>query len=303
MSTYRFLHMPSTTSWLRDLHQQRQIEISQHAVCLMALAHGALYLSSSDIDSLTVEERTILSPDVLYAAAMACLAQEQGPPTVESVQARLVQVHHLLASSRPTQAWYAFGTVIQLALSLGLHRSTSWNRQAHSKLALELRKRTFWSVYATDKYISITLGRPILLPDTLVSQDFPLDVSDEDLSDEDSHSTSVTGDSLTSATLCHIRLARIVTGGIEEQYEKGEKSLIESIFRNKARLEEWKNQLPLFLSGQLHPSTLVPTFRRQAVAMDTFYLHAVILINRPAMMLDLPPVSSTEEGLDFRASA
>lgn len=113
--------MPLTTSWLHDLHQQRQIKMSQPAVCLLALAHGALYLSSSDIDSSTVDERTVLTPDVLYAAAMACLAKEQGPPTAESVQARLVKVHHLLASSRPTQAWYAFGTVLQLALSLGLH--------------------------------------------------------------------------------------------------------------------------------------------------------------------------------------
>lgn len=153
-------------------------------------------------------------------------------------------------------------------------------------------------MYATDKYISITLVRPILLPDTLVSQDFPSDISDEDLSDEGGNPTSVTGDSLTSATLCHIRLARIVTKGIEEQYEKDETALIDSILRNKKALEEWKSQLPLFLSGVLYPSTFVPTFRRQVVAMDTFYLHAVTLINRSAMMYDMP----SGEEFEFRAS-
>jgi hypothetical protein len=41
--------------------------------------------------------------------------------------------------------------------------------------------------------------------------------------------------------------------------------------------------MPLFL-GKIHPHRLIPVFRRQAVVLTTFYLHAVILINRPSLL-------------------
>ena len=56
------------------------------------------------------------------------------------------------------------------------------------------------------------------------------------------------------------------------------------------KLHEWSASLPLHL-GTVKPSTLVPSFRREATALKLAYLHAVIHANRPFMFAD-----STDSG-------
>lgn len=51
------------------------------------------------------------------------------------------------------------------------------------------------------------------------------------------------------------------------------------------KLHEWSASLPLHL-GTVKPSTLVPSFRREAAALKLAYLHAVIHTNRPFMFAD-----------------
>lgn len=51
------------------------------------------------------------------------------------------------------------------------------------------------------------------------------------------------------------------------------------------KLQEWSASLPLHL-GTVKPSTLVPSFRREAAALKLAYLHAVIHTNRPFMFAD-----------------
>jgi hypothetical protein len=48
-------------------------------------------------------------------------------------------------------------------------------------------------------------------------------------------------------------------------------------------LRQWKASLPPFL-GAVNPSSLIPTFRRQATALKLSYCHAVILAHRPFLL-------------------
>jgi hypothetical protein len=114
-------------------------------------------------------ERTILSSADLFSQAMSFLEAERGQPTLESVQVRLMKVHHLLGISRPNEAWYTSWTVVQLTWALGLHRAAL--HPDKSALNQQAQRRTFWSVYATGKYLSIAMGRPMLLHDCRISQD------------------------------------------------------------------------------------------------------------------------------------
>ncbi len=50
-----------------------------------------------------------------------------------------------------------------------------------------------------------------------------------------------------------------------------------------AELRQWKASLPPFL-GAVNPSSLIPTFRRQATALKLSYCHAVILAHRPFLL-------------------
>ncbi|BCS04562.1 fungal specific transcription factor domain-containing protein [Aspergillus luchuensis] len=60
--------------------------------------------------------------DRLFSAGMKLTETEMGFPKVESVQARLIQVLYLLQTARMNKAWYVYGNVFQVTLSLGMHR-------------------------------------------------------------------------------------------------------------------------------------------------------------------------------------
>lgn len=57
-------------------------------------------------------------------------------------------------------------------------------------------------------------------------------------------------------------------------------------------LHVWRANLPLHL-GTIKPSTLIPSFRREATALHLAYSHALIHVNRPFLLGDV--VSSEDE--------
>lgn len=88
-----------------------------------------------------------------------------------SVQARLVQCYYLLAQSRINQCWSLFGTTAHLALAIGLNRSRCGDRPGQvDYIELECQRRTFWSAYVLDKFMSAALGRPMTLRDPDIDQ-------------------------------------------------------------------------------------------------------------------------------------
>lgn len=277
--TYHFLHLPTIRMWLENLFISKGTNLApqQRCIAVLVLSHGASYLTLEELTQINNETDIPISSENLFKLALNHLQHETGRPNMESVQARLIQVHHLLSTSRPNQAWYAFGTVVQLVWALGLHRASDLEERS---LLQQLRSRTFWSVYATDKYISIAMGRPLLVHDDLLSQKLPLPIDDGDLVSN----TTTEKDCSLSATLHHILLSKIVAKGISEQRETDKKKLVEAILRNRQELDTWEKALPPLFSGQVHPSSLIPKFRRQAVVLRIFYLNAVILIHRPLLL-------------------
>ncbi|GAA3299377.1 hypothetical protein GCM10020218_088890 [Dactylosporangium vinaceum] len=124
--------------------------------------------------------------DALFCAAMQLTDSEMGFPRLESAQARLIQVLYLLQTSRMNKAWYTFGNAYQIISSLGLHRrqhrqpSTSFGERS-DYIAHQCAKRVFWTAYTIDKYLSVVFGRPRLLHDDEIDQDFPDTVNDEEM--------------------------------------------------------------------------------------------------------------------------
>jgi hypothetical protein len=116
-----------------------------------------------------------------------------------------------------------------------------------------------------------------------LSRPLPLFVDDDELEADNDCAHGVRDCSL-SATIHHIRLSRILAKVITEQRETKQKSLLENVLRNREALKEWANSLPPVLSGSVHPSSLIPKFRRQAIVLRIFYLNAMIMINRPLLL-------------------
>jgi hypothetical protein len=106
-----------------------------------------------------------------------------------------------------------FGTTMQLVTALGLHRRrlSKTTRGGPAYVEQELRKRIFWSAYTLDKYLSVMFGRPRLLDDEDIDQDFPDEVNDEDMFLEKPPRIQDAMDGMMIASILHFRYQNHVT--------------------------------------------------------------------------------------------
>lgn len=210
MVTYRFLHRGSVEKWVKQVYENH-ISISNLPVGIM-VARTAIVLMIFAVSTLHHKDppptNGISQSERWYAASKYMLSLESGPPRLETIQVRLIQCLYLLSSSRANECWYSFGTALQVVTALGLHRKfpVKLSKNGCSHFELELRKRVFWSVYTLDKYLSIMFGRPRLLHDEDIDQEFPGEMNDEDLLEEDPTRRTGSTDSMMIASVLHYRL-------------------------------------------------------------------------------------------------
>jgi hypothetical protein len=209
MVTYRFLHRGCVEKWVNQVYENHismsnlpgGIMVARTAIVLMIFAVSTLHKEPTPINGISQSERW-------YAASKYMLSLESGPPRLETIQVRLIQCLYLLSSSRANECWYSFGTALQVVTALGLHRKSpvKLSKNGSSHFELEVRKRIFWSVYTLDKYLSIMFGRPRLLHDEDIDQEFPGEMNDEDLLEEDPTRRTGSTDSMMIASVLHYRL-------------------------------------------------------------------------------------------------
>ncbi|KAL1882091.1 hypothetical protein VTK73DRAFT_2500 [Phialemonium thermophilum] len=230
--------------------------------------------------------------DRYFQAAAELTRAETGLPRLESAQARLIQVLYLLQTSRMNQAWYVFGTTSQIIQALGLHRRAGKMKHGSSRSSkpdyvnAQCRKRTFWSAYIIDKYLSVVFGRPMQHRDEDIDQDFPDCVNDEDMTPQGPSGTEPQEDCHLDASIFHAKLARIIGMISREVYAINHTATHERIDAAHSairQLHQWRDSLPSHL-GTVRPSSLIPSFRRQAIALKLAYSHAIIHANRPFLL-------------------
>ncbi|KAF3389416.1 hypothetical protein F1880_003604 [Penicillium rolfsii] len=297
MVTYRFLHRGSVEQWVKQVYENR-ISISNLPVGVM-VARTAIVLMIFAVSTLHHKDppptNEISQSERWYAASKYMLSLESGPPRLETIQVRLIQCLYLLSSSRANECWYSFGTALQVVTALGLHRKfpvkLSKNRWSHFEL--ELWKRVFWSVYTLDKYLSIMFGRPRLLHDEDIDQEFPDEMNDEDLQEEDPTRRTGSTDSMMIASVLHYRLGRIL-GEISRQLYSinplSWDSPLETASRLTAELEKWKESVPP-LFNSVRPSSLILPLCRQSQVLQFAYAHAMILVTRSFLLNDFTDLS------------
>lgn len=167
---------------------------------------------------------------------------------------------YLVSSSRAQKAWFTLGTAIQLMMAMGLHsRHVRKDMDAEDLIRRECQRRIVWCSYTLDKYLSVILGRPRLWRDEDLDEELPARVNDEDLT---SHAIRAPKrDCLMDAPVFHTLLARILSQTAREPYMvagMSSREHIQTIQTLCGRVTQWQAELPPFLSGVVHPSTLVP---------------------------------------------
>ena len=311
--TYRYLHEPTVCEWRERLQQEEEdydartaartaslpgrcaaVVWLTAAIALSSVPEGAYEDEVNDTDAASIGS-------LLLETAEQLLREEEGRPTLESVQARLAQCQYLLCISRPGEAWYTLGTATQMMMAIGLHRRGTTPGGRKNTITRECSKRVFWSAYLLDAYLSGMLGRPHLIHDDDIDQELPTAVDDEQLTADGLDKKPPQKECSTAAAVMHAKLAVIIKRASREQTsitKSSDTSKVENAARLATQLAEWQKSLPLILSGAVHPSTLVPFFRRQVTILRIAKAHASMLIHRFAILSDPKQLPGIEMHID-----
>ncbi|KAJ6189159.1 hypothetical protein N7519_004067 [Penicillium mononematosum] len=275
--TYRFLHRGHVERWLRQIYQSNisatnlptDLMVGRCSIVYSVLAIGTLYdrrAPESDVDYDEQSERW-------FALSKHMSSIESGAPQLETVQARLNRSLYLLASSRGSECWFAFGTTVQFLTALDIHRkwpSTMVEEGKGTYMEQELRKRTFWSVYTLDKYLSVMFGRPRLLHDEDFDQELPDEVTDQDLLINEPSMRSGVPDDVMIASVLHYRLSRLLADISRKLYTLNPPagSPFEAAILLTLELERWKEAAAPLMDGW------------RSLIQQLAYSHAIIYTTR-----------------------
>lgn len=295
--SHRFFHEQSVDHWVQELCEtptprDRTLRPIREAAIFLIMATALLYKVDSSgnatgsIDSIVGPESERLR-EQYFQAARSRLQNEKGVARLESVQARLACVLYLLNTSRLNQGWYLLGTTCQLMTALGLHSSRSSTGAPVDCILQECKKRCYWVAFTIDTYFSVMLGRPPLMSEQGVDQRYPEMANDENITNDSTAHGIVTRDCVQAAPIFHARLAKIIREASTEQYLAHKSATLRQIDtaqRLNGHIAKWHQELPVFLSGQIHPATLVPIFRRQLRVLQMAAAHATMIVNRPLIL-------------------
>lgn len=301
--TYRILHQGTVEEWINLVFGQEvptppshttRLSLAGKAIILMMCA---ISCSFSALQDMPLEYTLGNIPrgqqsETYYQMADRLLSQEQGSPSLESVQARFLTVLYLLGTSRMNQAWFNFGPTVQLLMALGLHRRNTYTRTLNSsspgEVALECSKRVLWCSFTLDEYLSLILGRPRLLREEDIDQDYPALVNDEQLDPHKSRS-HLQRNCLMDAPVCHAKLSKILSKASQDLYtiqpleKEQEIILIENLVR---KVKQWQSDLPPLLGDWVCPSSLISIFQRQLTVIRLARFHALMFVTRPLLLRD-----------------
>ncbi|KAH9875943.1 hypothetical protein IAQ61_003408 [Plenodomus lingam] len=299
IATFRMLHRPSVESWLSTVIENSEAErplesdlgrakaATVMSVLAIAAFHEGKAMGTNGFSAIN-EDTSGSQSDEFFCEAQRLTDSETGLPRLESAQSRLIQVLYLLMSCRFNQAWYTFGHALQIISALGLHRRDDRKKATINKrdfVEEQCRKRTFWVAYILDKYLGVIFGRPTHYHDEDIDQDLPVPVNDEDMTSLGAQIRE-TNDCYIEALIVHAKLAQIAEKISREVYSikaVPDHVRLTASHRLGAELRSWKAALPPFL-GAIHPSSLILSFRRQAIMLKLAYCHAVMLAHRPFLL-------------------
>ncbi|KAL6231502.1 hypothetical protein BDW75DRAFT_42700 [Aspergillus navahoensis] len=293
--TYRTLHQPTVEEAIRELygdnaqydgrHSVPRQSSASHAVILMVFSTATMFRSDANGRITDADDSGWKTSELYFVKAEQLLSQEIGAPTLESAQARFLMVLYLLSSSRANKAWFTLGTTIQLMMALGLHSRRSRKDNELDLVQRECRRRILWCSYTLDKYISVILGRPRLWHDEDLDEELPARVNDTDLLPTVIQSPK--RDCVMDAPVFHALLARTLSQAVKEPYVVAGISHRDQLNTIRALCEsvaEWHAGLPPLLSGNIHPSSLVPIFQRQLTVLQLARYHLLMFITRPLLL-------------------
>ncbi|PLB49339.1 putative transcriptional activator protein acu-15 [Aspergillus steynii IBT 23096] len=300
----RFLHRPTIEKWYNEFYE----------------THGVMYDKSSAptqtavlfmIFAISQEHTVPKSPSVgaemsvrYFRAASHQLSKEQGSVRLASIQVRLCQCLWFLSQSRINHCWSLFGTIARLIFALGLHRNRHAFSNSMTQVEIECRRRTFWSAYSLDNYLSMALGRPRTFNDKDIDQELPSCVDDDDVHGNIDRSAPSCGRGLSVmfGPINYARLCRVLSGILGDVYSIQPMSITERLAHTKKYMKDlkaWRMDMYGFLDqASSNAAPVVLIYQRQQNVLNLAYWHTIILTNRPLLLTNFARLTNSTRRWD-----
>lgn len=211
--------------------------------------------------------------------------------SLANVQAILLVAVYIHNEDEREATWNLTGSAVRMAFATGLHRKEGPGGQLPSEfgtLEREMRKRLWWTLFAFERFLCSSLGRPSSIDDNDVDAELPkdsiLDTSDQGPLGYLSHSVSLF--QLVG------RICKTIYNPIHQLQDKTAAAL--AIL---GELRTWRNGVPSHLELGMPQ---IPTHRRALLLLYIQYHNAVSLLTRPFLILETNQAGSS--GLEHPSS-
>lgn len=153
---------------------------------------------------------------------------------------------------------------VDICQQLELHQSSG--STSSSPLEEETSKKVFWCQYALDRLSAALTGMPVLLRESDIETEYPVDVDDENVTETGFLPTLPGESTRISSALAFFRASRILSQVLEDLYPSKSGYAIDAskVHAVASQLDTWLHTLPSHLRlefSQDKPSTNVTSSR------------------------------------------
>ncbi|UKZ64058.1 uncharacterized protein TrAtP1_005278 [Trichoderma atroviride] len=171
-----FLHEPTLLGIIDRIYNGALLDPLEEFHVFMVLAIGATIYGR--------RSRRHMLGEGYYASALQRLDTVFRTPSLATCQCLLLmEMYTLHDPSSGLNLWQLHYHSLASCLELGLHRDVR-NPRHFNPLQIELRTRIFWCTYAMNRQLCTTMGRPLGFFDEQCELRIPLDVNDDELTEE-----------------------------------------------------------------------------------------------------------------------
>ncbi|OBR11179.1 Fungal specific transcription factor domain-containing protein [Colletotrichum higginsianum IMI 349063] len=267
----------------------------------------ALATSTTNAAGLGFGDRQAVSEVYYRRAKSLSMTEMMTGANVEAVQGMLLMSQYLQGSQRSVQTWAIHGLAVKAALELGFHSEIALQR--FDPLEREIRIRTWYACIVLDRTLSMTFGRPPIIPQIYIRTPLPKHfISYPRTSGPSEWSREEESTMFWNAT---ITLYRVTAAVIDDLYESNIGSIsanplsntVSTVIRIGQQLADWQASLPLSMQlvepGEVtNPETKLALLRLRVI-LTLRHHNLQILSHRPILdrclqSLDGSPQSSQE---------
>jgi hypothetical protein len=173
---------------------------------------------------------------------------------------------------------------VDICHQLELHQNQT--ESEFNPLEAETRKKVFWCQYTVDRFSSVLTGMPVLLRESDIEIEYPVDIDDENVTESGFLPTLPGESTRISSALALFGASRILNKALEDLYpsKAGYDVHVAKLRSVAGQLDEWLHALPAHLRlefSQDKPSTNVTSSRSPLLSLVYYFIRS--LIHRPAV--------------------